>query len=227
MKKVVIYTTEDKVISLQLVYKIISNPKYKDFKFDIYLTKPKMLRKIKIFIVLFLFGSLKDFFKKLNHQTSVSKILKSNRNCKVITEVKKKYDFGLSVYCSSKIKVEKFKIYNFHLGSLKNQRGSFIFFYKFIKNWNEVSLTFHEISDRFDVGEIINERKINLNKSCVATDIFFIYLKNLDFLDESINKIKKGKRKKYNNFEKLNLVPSFFKLFKEILKYYLILKKNN
>ena len=84
MKKVVIYTTEDKVISLQLVYKIISNPKYKDFKFDIYLTKPKMLRKIKIFIVLFLFGSLKDFFKKLNHQTSVSKILKSNRNTRTM-----------------------------------------------------------------------------------------------------------------------------------------------
>ena len=220
MKKVVIYTTEDKILSLQLVYKITSNPKYKDFKFDIYLTKPKMLRKIKIFIVLFLFGSLKDFFKKLNHQTSVSKILKSNRNCNVITEVKKKYDFGLSVYCSSKIKVERFKIYNFHLGSLKNQRGSFIFFYKFIKNWNEVSLTFHEISDRFDVGEIINERKIKLNKNCVATDIFFIYLKNLDFLSKSINKIKKGKRKKYNNFDKLNLVPSFYNLIKEITIYF-------
>ena len=47
MKKVIIYTTDDKVISLQLVNKIISNPNYKNYKFHILLTKPNFLRKIK------------------------------------------------------------------------------------------------------------------------------------------------------------------------------------
>ena len=68
--------------------------------------------------------------------------------------------------------MQNFKIYNFHLGSLKNQRGSFIFFYKFIKNWNKISLTFHEISEKFDVGKIINERELDLKEDCKATDIF-------------------------------------------------------
>ena len=54
------------------------------------------------------------------------------------------YDYGLSVYCSSKIKLQNFKIYNFHLGSLKNQRGSFIFFINILKI-ERGNTKFHEI----------------------------------------------------------------------------------
>ena len=158
MKKIIIYSTYDKIISLKLVNKIISNPNYKNYKFDILLTKPNFLRKIKILIVILLFGSIKDFLKRINNKISISEIVEKNKQCKVVTKITEKYDFGLSVYCSSKIQVENFKIYNFHLGSLINQRGSFIFFYKFINDWKSVFLTFHEISERFDVGKIINER---------------------------------------------------------------------
>jgi len=220
MKKIIIYTTNDKIISLKLVDKIVTDERYKDYNIDIFLTKASLLRKIKILIVILFFGSIKDFLKETNHQISISEIIKKNKHCRIVTKINQKYDYGLSVYCSNKIKVEKFKIYNFHLGSLINQRGSFIFFYKFIKNWKSVFLTFHEISVRFDVGEIINEREIKLNQHCPATDIFFIYLKNMDFLIESIDKIKNGQRKNYKNFEKLNLVPSFLQMIKEIFQFF-------
>ena len=87
-------------------------------------------------------------------------------------------------------------------------------------------LTFHEISERFDVGEIINEREIKLNENTTATDIFFVYLNNMDFLCKSIDKIENGQRKNYKNFEKLNLVPSFIKLFREIFQFFTQNKKN-
>ena len=107
--------------------------------------------------------------------------MSQNKNCKIIKSVNKEYDIGLSVYNIVKIKLQKFKIYNFHLGSLKYQRGSFIFFYKFIKNWKKITLSFHEITEKFDVGEIINEKEIILEKDCKATDIIFAYLSHLDF----------------------------------------------
>ena len=39
-----------------------------------------------------------------------------------------------------------------------------------------------------------------------------VYLKNIDFLIESIDLIEKNDEKEYQNYEKLNLVPSFFNL---------------
>ena len=62
MKKIVIYTTNDKVISLKLVDEIISNNYFDDYQIDILLTKASFLRKIKILIVMIFFGSIKKFF---------------------------------------------------------------------------------------------------------------------------------------------------------------------
>ena len=225
MKKIIIYSTYDKIISLNLVNEIISNDLFKNYKIDIFLAKPSISRKIKILLVMIFFGSLKDFYKYFNQKISIKKILLKNKNCTLIQKVEDDYEFGLSVYCSSKIKLQKYKIYNFHLGSLFNQRGSFIFFYKFIKNWNKISLTFHEIGERFDVGKIVNEREILLEEDSFATDIFFLYLNNLDFLMESIKKINTSEKKEYKQFEKLNVVPSYYRLFKEIIKFYFYRKK--
>ena len=208
-----------------LLKKIVTNEFFNNYQIDIILSRPSFLRKIKIFIVILFFGSIKDFFKQLKKKVDIEEIL-SNKNCNLVEKVEKNYDFGLSVYCSSKITVEKFKIYNFHLGSLEFQRGSFIFFYKFIKNWQKINLTFHEISERFDVGKIINEREIILARNCKASDILLIYLKNLDFLMQSIKKIDSLERKEYKNFTKLNLVPSFYKLIKEII-FFFIKRFNN
>tara|TARA_A100001015_G_scaffold117651_1_gene130499 strand:- start:1069 stop:1740 length:672 start_codon:yes stop_codon:yes gene_type:complete len=221
MKKIIIYTTHDEVISLHLVNSIIADPQFKNYKIDIKLSYPSFLRKIKILFVIIFFGSIKIFLKSLQNKISLKNILDNNKNCKIIKNVIDDYDYGLSVYCSEKIQTQNFKIYNFHLGNLKYQRGSFIFFYKFIKNWDKISLTFHEISEKFDVGKIINEREINLKENCKATDIFFLYLNNKDFLIQSIHKITNDENKEYKNYDKLHLVPGLFKLLFLITNYYL------
>lgn len=221
MKKIIIYTTNDEIISLKLVNQVISSHIYKDYKIDILISKPNFIRKIKILFVILLFGSIKNLFKKLRNKITINDILKKNGNCKLVNQVNKNYDYGLSIYCTSKISIENFKIYNFHLGNLKTQRGSFIFFYKFIKNWKNVYLTFHEIGEKYDVGKILNERKINLDDNCAATDIIFAYLENIDFLNESIKLIRTVPKKEYTNYDKLHLVPSFPNLLCKILIYYL------
>ncbi len=226
MKNIIIYTTNDKIISLNLVNHIISSHNFKSYKVDIMLNKPSFIRKLKMALVVLFFGSITDVIRSYKKTISIKEVLKNNPNCSLVTEVNKKYDFGLSVYSTKKIELENFKIYNFHLGSLINQRGSFIFFYKFINSWDEVFLTFHEITEKFDVGKIINERKIKFTDNCKATDIIYVYLKNLDFLTESIDLIDKKTGTIYENYEKLNLVPSFKKLIKEILEYFFNKKKN-
>ena len=142
------------------------------------------------------------------------------KNCKLIDKIEGHYDFGLNIYGMNKIKLQKYKIYNFHLGSLFNQRGSFIFFYKFIYDWQSVDLTFHEVNNKFDVGKIYNTRTINLEKKTNATDICFLYLNNLDFLKESILKLKDNHINEYKEYKKINLVPSFFKLIKLMVYYF-------
>ncbi len=214
MRRIIIYTTNDEYLSLKLVDKIISNDIYKNFKIDILITKANFIRKIKIMFVFLFFGSLKDLFLNLRSKVSIKDIVKKNKNCKIVDGVNQKYEYGLSVYCTSKIKLQDFKIYNFHLGNLQSQRGSFIFFYKFIKNWNSVTLTFHEITEKFDVGKIVNEKKISLEENCKATDIFFIYIKNFDFLIESLNLIESRRKKEYLEYEKINVVPTFINLIK-------------
>ena len=214
MRRIIIYTTNDEFLSLKLVDKIISNDIYKNFKIDILITKANFIRKIKIMFVFLFFGSLKDLFLNLRSKVSIKDIVKKNKNCKIIDGVNQKYEYGLSVYCTSKIKLQDFKIYNFHLGNLQSQRGSFIFFYKFIKDWNSVTLTFHEISEKFDVGKIVNEKKILLEENCKATDICFIYIKNFDFLIESLNLIESSRKKEYLEYDKINVVPTFINLIK-------------
>ena len=220
MKKIIIYTTNDEIVSLHLVNTIVSNEKLKDFEFHILLSNPGIIRKIKIFVIILLFGSLKALLKRSLKRISINKIINKNKNCKVVSYVDEKidYDYGLSVYCSSKIKLQNFKIYNFHLGSLKNQRGSFIFFYKYFKNWKKITLSFHEISERFDVGKVLNEKQIDLSLDYKPTEIFFAYLDNQEFLIESIQKIGKVEGILYENVERLNYVPSFANLLRDILK---------
>ena len=49
-------------------------------------------------------------------ETDSCEIIKNNNNCKIVNQVNENYEYGLSVYCSSKIKLQNFKIFNFHLG---------------------------------------------------------------------------------------------------------------
>ena len=73
MKKIVIYTTNDKVISLKLVDEIISSNYFDDYQIDILLTKASFLRKIKILIVILFFGSIKKFFFQIQKKYQLKK----------------------------------------------------------------------------------------------------------------------------------------------------------
>lgn len=220
MKNVIIHTTNDEVVSLKLVNKILSDNEFKDYKFDIIVGNSNFSRKLKVIIIFLIFGSISRLINEIKNKVTLKSILAKYNNCKLVKSSNKKYDYGLNVYGISKLDLQKYKIYNFHLGSLQNQRGSFIFFYKFFLDWKSVDLTFHEVNEKYDVGKIYNKRTINLNERTTATDICFLYLNNLDFLKESILKIREGNFTEFKEYEKINLVPSFKKMFKLIFNYF-------
>ena len=131
----------------------MSQKKFKNVQFDVYFINSKIVRKIKVLLSIILFGSLSHLLSKFLKFKSKND-LRVFENVNLIDKFEdKKYDYGLSVYYTKRLKVQKYKIYNFHLGSLLNQRGSFIFFYKFFESWNKIDLTFHEI-EKISIREI-------------------------------------------------------------------------
>ena len=218
-KKIIIFSTIDSIISIPLVYHVVSQKKYKKIKFDIIFMKSNFIRKIKVLIVIILFGSIIQLIKKIFSGKTIKDLIKF-KNVEIIKRYDNKhYDYGLSIYYTKKLKLQKYKIYNFHLGSLYNQRGSFIFFHKFIHEWSSIDLTFHEIKKKFDMGYIINKKKINNLKKINAFETMILYLNNLNFLDQSIdtigNKIRKSKLKR---IKKLYTIPTIKEIFSCYLK---------
>ena len=218
-KKIIIFSTIDSIISIPLVYHVVSQKKYKKFKFDIIFMKSNFIRKIKVLIVIILFGSIIQLIKKIFSGKTIKDLIKF-KNVEIIKRYDNKhYDYGLSIYYTKKLKLQKYKIYNFHLGSLYNQRGSFIFFYKFIHKWSSIDLTFHEIQKKFDMGYIINKKKIKNLKKINAFETMILYLNNLNFLDQSIDKIgNKIRKSKLKKIKKLYTIPTITEIFLCYLK---------
>lgn len=218
-KKIIIFSTIDSIISIPLVHHVVSQKKYKKFKFDIIFMKSNFIRKIKVLIVIILFGSIIQLIKKIFSGKTIKDLIKF-KNVKIIKRYDDKhYDYGLSIYYTKKLKLQKYKIYNFHLGSLYNQRGSFIFFHKFIHKWSSIDLTFHEIQKKFDMGYIINKKKIKNLKKINAFETMILYLNNLNFLDRSIDKIENKIRKsKLKKIKKLYTIPTIKEIFSCYLK---------
>ena len=218
-KKIIIFSTIDSIISIPLVHHVVSQKKYKKFKFDIIFMKSNFIRKIKVLIVIILFGSIIQLIKKIFSGKTIKDLIKF-KNVEIIKRYDNKhYDYGLSIYYTKKLKLQKYKIYNFHLGSLYNQRGSFIFFHKFIHKWSSIDLTFHEIQKKFDMGYIINKKKIKNLKKINAFETMILYLNNLNFLDQSIDKIENKIRKsKLKRIKKLYTIPTIKEIFSCYLK---------
>ena len=218
-KKIIIFSTIDSIISIPLVHHVVSQKKYKKFKFDIIFMKSNFIRKIKVLIVIILFGSIIQLIKKIFSGKTIKDLIKF-KNVKITKRYDNKhYDYGLSIYYTKKLKLQKYKIYNFHLGNLYNQRGSFIFFHKFIHKWSSIDLTFHEIQKKFDMGYIINKKKIKNLKKINAFETMILYLNNLSFLDQSIDKIgKKMRKSKLKRIKKLYTIPTIKEIFSCYLK---------
>ena len=124
-KKVLIYTTNDSIFTLPVIFKIC---KYlKDKKIDIYLSGPKKIRGIKVLIIFFLFGSLFKFPKLLKKSIKIKKILTLS-NVQLVKKINNNYQYGLSFNFPEKILLKKFKIYNFHCGNFMYQKRKFYFF---------------------------------------------------------------------------------------------------
>ena len=227
-KKIIVFSTNDNIISIPLVHYIVSQKKYRKFKFDIFFVESKLIRKIKVLIAIILFGSIIELIKRIFSGKTKKDLIKF-KNVKIIKKFEgKKYNYGLSVYYTKRLKIQKYKIYNFHLGSLYNQRGSFIFFYKFIYRWKSIDLTFHEIQKEFDVGYIINKKTIKDLNKMNAFEIMVLYLNNLNFLDKSIDKIEKRTSKiKLKKIKKLYKVPAIKEIFLAYLKQLFNFKKIN
>ena len=110
-----------------------------------------------------------------------------------------------------KIVLKNFDIFNFHLGNFLEQRGSFIFFYKYFYKWKNLDLTFHKINHNYDSGPILHKKSVNIkNKS--ATEICLSYNNNYRFIKKSIIEIKKKKIR--HIYGKLNIEPSFYLIMK-------------
>ena len=211
-KKVLIYTTNDSIFTLPIIFKICRY--LNDKKIDIYLSGPNKIRGIKVLIIFFLFGSLFKFPKLLKKGIKIGKILTLS-NVKLVKKINNNYQYGLSFNFPKKILLQKFNIYNFHCGNFINQRGSFIFFYKFLYNWKKLDLTFHQINSNFDSGYIINKKKVIISNHD-AIDICKMYSNDFNFIKDSLNKIKKNYKVK-PIIGKINKEPNYFLIIKTFL----------
>ena len=140
----------------------------------------------------------------------------SFKNVDLITkDFNNKFKFGISLNYPNRILNKKLDIYNFHLGDFTRQRGTFIFFYKYIFKWKSIDFTFHKINNKLDSGKIINKRKIILKK-INSINLIALTLKNKDFYLKSIFLLNKKKRNRYKKelIGPLNKEPTFFKILK-------------
>jgi hypothetical protein len=209
-KKIILYTTNDELFTLPLIKKICIDLN-QTFLIDIFIGKPNFKRKIKVLLVFILFGSwsnLINLFKKKIKLNDLSKI----KNVSIINHNKKKYYFGLSLNYPKKIFLKNYDIYNFHLGNFLNQRGSFIFFYKYLYKWKNLALTFHKINNNYDSGCILNQKTENI-KNKNATDICLLYNDNYKFIKKCIAQITKKNKPRFV-YGQLNTEPSFYLIIK-------------
>lgn len=208
MKKIIIFTQKDFIFTYKILNSIIN--KFENYEVYLKFGKTSLFRKIKILLCLFLFSNIKELI-------SLIRIEKLSNKFKFINEEKnEKFEFGLIINYPMKILAKDYNIFNFHLGNLDNQRGSFIFFYKFKKKWDQISLTFHKITDELDKGLIINEKKITCT-SMSSFQILNLYISNIDFINKSIDMIIN------NNYTFSNVTdskeickqPTFIEIIKE------------
>lgn len=210
-KSIIFYLNGDEIFTFPLAYYLIKKLSLK-YNIFIKLGKTSIRKKIKIILIILLDGSIKNlnyFYKK---RISINKLL-LNKNVKIERNNDTDYEFGLSINYPTKIINSKTDIYNFHFGNFKFQRGSFIFFYKYVYKWTSIDLSFHKIIQKLDSGIILNKRTISVKKMD-ALNMISIPLKNKDFYFKSVKKIKKKIKRSKIQIGPLNKEPSFFKIFK-------------
>jgi hypothetical protein len=209
--RVKIFANKDSLFTRPLIFRIV-NSFPKNTSFYIHYESLSFNRKLKSIAVLFLFSPffqfIKIFFK--NKYKHINKNYDNDFG---------DYDLGIIINYPKLLKLQKFPLYNFHLGNLENQRGSFIYFYQFLYEWKKINLSFYKLThERFDVGILINTISFNCSKKS-ALDTLLSYENNTDFIEKSISKIKKKSFFKFQKkiYGKLNVSPSWYLIFKTFL----------
>ncbi len=215
-KSIILYLNNDEIFTFPIAYYLIKklSAKYNIF---IKLGNSSLKKKIKIILIFLLDGSIKKLPKFYYKRISIDKLL-FEKNVKIYKETKEyEYAFGLSINYPKKISNTELDIYNFHFGNFKDQRGTFIFFYKNLYNWSNIDLSFHKINNKLDSGKIINKKTINVKKMD-AINMISIPLKNMNFYLKSIFKIGKKIKKVKTKIGPLNREPSFLKIISFFMK---------
>lgn len=207
--RVKIFASNDSFFTRPLIF-IILNSFPKDTSFYIHYETLSLNRKLKSILVLFLFSPFFQFIKIF-----LKKKYYLNKNYDYDFE---DYDLGIIINYPKLLKLHKYPLYNFHLGNIENQRGSFVYFYRFLYEWKKISLSFYKLTEeRFDVGMLINSISFNCSKKS-ALDILELYEKNPNFIEKSISLTTKKKfynfKNKKKGYEKLNVAPSWYLIFK-------------
>ena len=176
--RVKIFASNDSFFTRPLIF-IILNSFPKDTSFYIHYETLSLNRKLKSILVLFLFSPFFQFIKIF-----LKKKYYLNKNYDYDF---KDYDLGIIINYPKLLKLHKYPLYNFHLGNIENQRGSFVYFYRFLYEWKKISLSFYKLTEeRFDVGMLINSISFNCSKKS-ALDILELYEKNPNFIEKSIS----------------------------------------
>jgi methionyl-tRNA formyltransferase len=214
MKKIIIFAQRDFIFT----YKILNSIVNEFNNYDVYLKlgNSNFFRKIKVILCIFLFSGIKELIPLLKFE-------KLSKKFKITNDIESQnFDFGICLNYPKKISLQSFNIYNFHLGNLKNQRGSFIFFYKFLNKWDKISLTLHKITNEFDKGDIIKEKEFDC-KNMNSIQILNLYNKNIDFIKRGIDIIKNNNYISYSVIhDKAYTQPTFY----EIIKHRFNIRKN-
>ena len=78
MKKIIIYSSFDELISFHILKKIIHMKLLKKYKIDIVLTKPKFIRKLKVFIIIIFSGSFFKFIELYKKKLKIEELILKN-----------------------------------------------------------------------------------------------------------------------------------------------------
>lgn len=98
---------------------------------------------------------------------------------KNINDIYGKKVFFLSVECDRIINKEFFldgsKFFNVHFSLLPKYRGTMTSFWPIVLGETETGVSFHEIDNGIDTGDVISQFKINLKEEYTCRDLYFKY----------------------------------------------------
>lgn len=138
---------------------------------------------------------------------------------------KNNYDLGLVVSCGHILSIELLDLpnlgfYNFHAGSLADNRGPSPLFWNLYHNDDYITVILHKMTNRIDVGEIVAQKKARIGHSSERELMLKAGKLSAEIFNEcipSINKIR-GDKMKRGVYRKR---PTVFH------RYLLVLKKFN